>query len=380
MSSFLKSASKQVTDVRNFLRETAGGNGIKYVSEKGAKHLIYIPFTSNVAVDEATGAQVASKNIVALRGDVHEWTTQDGKFKATICLKDVVRKDDNGVQLNDGTCPFCDRISDAWDIYNYRKELEEVNCKLTGEARKQHLEKTIRTFVDERKSKEARTYMYILVIKFRLNESGAPVLGSDNLPEYELKIMKLSASRVEKIQQQIANTGSELPDSELIFEYPNVEDKRLIVSQSTISPVFPQNKLTAKYPELLNKINQDVAKFEWDGIEKAFAEWQGMSSVEANTIVSNMFEKWDEYKKEKLVNPSAKYMEYLVETPSATPSLGGEGIGVPVVPTMSAVGGTPIPNIPVIPTAAPQAAPQVPNVDPNAVFAGQGATAPTITI
>ena len=38
MSSFLKSASKQVTDVRNFLRETAGGNGIKYVSEKAAEY------------------------------------------------------------------------------------------------------------------------------------------------------------------------------------------------------------------------------------------------------------------------------------------------------------------------------------------------------
>lgn len=401
MSSFLKSASKQVTDVRSFLRDSAGGNSIKYAAEKGAKHIIYIPYTTTTQVDSATGAQVVKKDICALQGAVHEWSTQDGKFKATVCLKDVIRKDDDGNVINDGTCPFCDRIGDAWNIYRYRKEMEEASCQLTGENRKAHLEKTNRTFADERKAKEVRNYMYILVVKFRLNEAGHEVLGSDGLPEYELKVMKLSASRVEKIQQQIANSGSELPDSELIFEYPNVDDRRLLVSQSTTAPVFPNNRLVAKYPGVVNKINEDVSKFEWDGIDKSFPEWAGMSSIEAKTTVDNMFEQWDAYQKELATNPTAKYLEYVVEAPTAKPSLTGDGIGgpgvIPVVPTIPGAdaGSTPpIPTIPggitVVPTApevpqmaVPPVAPQVnPPVapDPNGVFAGTGAAAPTITV
>lgn len=393
MSNFLKSASKQVTDVRNFLRDSAGGNSIKYAAEKGAKHIIYIPFKSETSIDPATGAEVVKRSINAIQGDVHEWSTQDGKFKATVCLDGVVIKGEDGTVINDGTCPFCDRIGDAWDIYRYRKELEEASCKLTGEQRKNHLEKTTRVFADERKAKEVRNYMYILVVKFRLNESGNPVMGSDGLPEYELKVMKLSASRVEKIQQQVANSGSELPDSELIFEYPNVDDRRLLVSQSTTAPVFPNNRLVAKFPALMNKINEDVAKFEWEGIDKAFPEWAGMTSEAAKTTVNSMFEQWDSYKKELTTNPQAKYLEYVVEAPKANPSLGGEGIApsvagaIPVIPTIPGTVPTPavptapavdaVPPTPVIPTAPVM--PVAPTADPNAVFANAGA-APTVSI
>ena len=394
MASFLKSASKQVSDVRTFLRDSAGGNSIKYAAEKGAKHVIYIPFTSQSQLDEATGANVVAKQICAIQGAVHEWSTQDGKFKASICLKDVIRKAEDGSVLNDGSCPFCDRVTDAWDIYRYRKDMEEATCKLTGEQRKNHLDKTFSAYADERKAKDARVYMYILVVKYRLNEAGKEVLGADGLPEYELKVMKLSASRVEKIQQQIANSGSELPGSELIFEYPNVDDRRLLVSQSTTAPVFPNNMMTAKYPALINKINEDIAKFEWDGIEKSFPEWSGMSSAEAKSVTDNMFEQWDAYKKEVATNPTAKYLEYVMETPTAKPSLGGEGIGapgipviptVPQVPTVDAVPPVPtVPTAPTIPTAAETpvvpVAPTVPTMDPNSVFAGQGAAAPTMQI
>lgn len=406
MSSFLKSASKQVTDVRSYLRDSAGGNSIKYVAEKGAKHIIYIPFTATTQVEPATSAEVTVRQLCAISGGVHEWSTQDGKFKATVCLSGVVRKDDAGNVINDGTCPFCDRVSDAWDIYRYRKELEEATCQLTGEQRKTHLDKTFRTFGDEKKAKEVRNYMYILVVKFRLNESGNPVVGSDGLPEYELKVMKLSASRVEKIQQQVANSGSELPDSELIFEYPNVDDRRLLVSQSTTAPVFPNNRLVAKYPNLMNKINEDVSKFEWEGIDKSFPEWAGMSSEAAKTTVDSMFEQWDKYKKELTVNPQAKYLEYVVETPSARPNLGGEGIAagvagaIPVIPSIPTVPSDasavpPVPSIPVVPAATAPAAPTIPvapaapvtpvapttpAADPNAVFAGTGAAAPTAQI
>lgn len=409
MSSFLKTASKQVADARTFLREAAGANTIKYSAEKGARHLIYIPYLTQEVVDEATNQKVAAKTLYAISGDVHEWRTVDGKFKATVCAKDKVRMADDGVtMLNNGSCPFCDRVSDSWEIYNYRKELEENSCQLTGEQRKNHLDKTFSSFRDEMKAKQAKSYMYILVVKFRTGDNGKEVLGSDGLPEYDLKVMKLSASRVEKIQQQVVNSGSELPGSELIFEYPNVEDIRLVVGQSTTTPVFPSNMLTTRYPNMLNSINNAVAKFEWDGLEKAFPEWAGMTTAEAETVVNNMFEQWDMYKKELLSNPQAKYLEYVVTTPSAKPSLDGAasgGMAIPTIPTIPTVPGAtgteaptvptvpPVPTIPTVPTvpgATGTEAPTVPPVPPvpgaseaanaNSVFAGNGPEAPTITV
>ena len=381
MGSFLKTASKQVSDVRNFLRESSGGNSIKYSAEKGSRHVLYIPFTTVEVVDEATGDTTLQKQICAISGKVHEWQTADGKFKATCCLEGVIRKDEQtGTVINAGICPICERISDAWNIYNYRKEQEELNCTLTGDNRKTYLEKTLGTFRDERKAKEAKNYMYILVAKFKLGENGKEVLGTDGLPEYEIKVMKLSSSRVEKIQQQIMNSGADLEGSEIIIEYPNTEDRRLQVSQSTTTPVFPQNQLTVKYPAVLNKINQDVSKFDWEAIEKAFPEWAGMADETAKNTMDSMFEKWDQYVIDCKINPQAKYLEYVVETPTAKPSLGVEGApAIPSIPTVPNVGQG-VGPMPTIPSPAPTViAPTVPNVDPNAVFAG-GMTAPSIPI
>lgn len=393
--SFLKNASKSVTDVRGFLRDAASGSSIKYAAEKGAKHLVYIPYNLVNDVDEAGNIIGNHKEPIAISGAVHEWQTPDGKFKACVCLKDVIRKDDNGELLNDGTCPLCDRVADAWDIYNYRKDVEEANCKLTGEARKTHMEKTLGTFADERKAKAARMYMYLLIVKFRVDAMGNPVMGSDGLPEYDLKVMKLSNSRVEKIQQQLSNSGSELPGSELIFEYPATDDKRLQVSQSTTAPVFPNNMLTARYPALVEKINQDVSKFEFDEIEKSFPEWAGMTTVSAKAATDALFEKWDQYRLEVKANPGAKYLEYITTTPVSQPSLGG--LGAPVIPGAAVPGAPVIPGVaqptipqaaeaPVIPGVAPQVAPQAaqapqeaptapqaaPGQDVNSVFGGSG--------
>lgn len=369
-NSFLSTASKKVTDIRGFLRAAAGGTSIKYVAEKGAKHMLYIPYVNIPEVDE-NGNEKIVKQVMAISGNVHEWQSPDGKFKATVCMKDVVRQSEDGnVLLNDGSCPFCDRVTDAWDIYRYRRELEEVNCKLTGEDRKKHLEKVNGTFADERKAKDARSYMYILVVKYR-TDAGNIVMGPDKLPEYDLKVMKLSNSRVEKIQQQVANAGSEMPGSELMFEYPATDDRRLQVSQSTTAPVFPNNMLTAKFPGLMDKITQDVSKFEWDGIEKSFPEWNGMSSAEAKGITDTLFEKWDEYKKQVQINPTAKYMEYITDTPVTNPSLGGAGISA--IPTAAIPGG--IGETPVVPPA-----PSIPDVN-NVFGGGEGdGTIPAIQI
>lgn len=387
-ASFLSSASRQVADVRSFLRDSAGGNSIKYNAVAGEKHVVYIPYTS-VQVQDENGVQDV-KSLIAIQGSVHEWTNPDGKYKASVCLKDVVRKSEDGTTLlNDGTCPFCDRVSDAWDIYRFRKEREEELCKLTGDARKSHLEKSSATFADERKAKDARPYMYILIVKFRTDAQGHEIKGDDGLPEYDLKVMKLSASRVEKISQQLENAGTQLVGSEIIFGYPKNEDRRLVVSQSTTSPVFPQNQLIVKYPGLAEKIKADTLKFEWDGIEKSFPEWAGMTTAEAKSITDNLFEKWDEYKKELAVNPAAKYLEYLTATPTNLPNMNGAaenaaptvpqlGGGIPVVPGVAPT----VPSAPVMPgtPVAPAAPvmPGTPGVDANSMFENMNAAAPTI--
>ena len=333
-------------------------------------------------VDEKTGAEAVVNVINAISVPTHSWRTADNKFKECACLEGIERTDEEGNVLNDGTCPFCERVSDAWAIANYRKELEEENCKLTGDQRKKHLEEVGRQYRDERKQQAASLKMYMLIAKFRLNEQGKEILDSNGLPEYDLKVMKLSASRIEKIQQQVANSGSELPGSEMIFEYPSVDDRRLLVSQSTTTQVFPNNRLTVKYPGVVDKINEDVSKFDWDGIDKSFPELKGMTVTAARAVVTEQFEQWDKYQAELATNPNAKYLEYVVSTPTTTPNLNGveSNGGIPVMPT--------IPNIPTMETAGAGAGIPTPTVqmptldagaatptqttDPNAVFAGAG--------
>jgi hypothetical protein len=383
MSSFLTSASRQVVDVRSFLRDSAGGNSIKYTAVSGENHHIFIPYSLTQVADEA-GNMRQVKQIIAIQGNVHEWTSADNKYRATICLKDVVRKGEDGTVLNDGTCPFCARVSDAWEIYKYRKAAEEENCKLTGDARKSHMEKVNTNFADERKAKDARPYIYLLIVKFRTDANNGAIL-EDGLPAYDLKVMKLSASRVEKIQTQLTNSGIELAGAELMFGYPKNDDRRLVVTQSTTSPIFPTNQNIVKYPGLLDKINNDIAKFSWEGIEKSFSEWSGMTSIEAKNTTDALFEKWDEYQAEIKVNPQAKYLEYLNETPTNAPAINPvAGMGMPVVPQIP--GAQPaqpaqpvMPSMPTMPTGMPVMPGQgATATDPNSIFAGVTPSVPTI--
>lgn len=342
--SFLQTASRQVVDVSTFLKEAAGNNGIKYRAEKGKKHHVYFPYQMRQIEVDGQVQQVPS--LVAIYGKVHEWNDSSNKYHATICLDGVVRKADDGVTiLNDGSCPFCNRVADGWDIYKYRMDNEEATCVLTGENRKKHLETCKQAFANERKAKAANAYMYVLVALYTTNDSdGTPKLGDDQLPVYELKVMRLSTSRVEKIQKQLVNSGMQLAGSEVIFEYDDSDDVRLQISQSTISAVWGDQQYVRSYPGLLEKINSEVDKFQFDGIDEVFREWKGMSSIEAEKVVKELFDKWDAYQQEKLVNPNARYLEYASDLHVQTPNL--TGIGAGIVPHIAATGQPTIPNIP----------------------------------
>lgn len=356
MSSFIQAAQKKVTDIRAYLRDQQVGDSIKYRAEKGATHVIYIPF-ENVEVLDENGNASTVRQIKCISGNVHEWTGSDGKYKSTVCLKDTIRKGENGEMLNDGSCPFCDRIEDAWEIYNMRKEQEEKNCTLTDpHKREEHMKAAARTFGDERKAKKANQYVYLLVAQFKTDKDKQPIL-ENGLPAYDLRVMKLSYKRLEKIMTQVSNAGDELPGCELMFTYPSTDDQRLIVSQSAITLMFPQKRLTTVYPDVANKIAEDAAKFSFEGLDKqGFPEWEGMTSEKAKEVTDAQFYEWDKYKRELKVNPNAKYLEYTTATDASNPSLSG----APAVPTIAA------PTVAAPNLAAPNAdgtgAPEIPGL------------------
>jgi len=344
MGYFSKAIAKPVTDTKAFLRDATDSSGLKYVAEKGRKHQIYIPYVNGTKINEETQQEMATKDIVARSYKIHEWQTADGKFRATVCTHGFIVEDEKGNKLTDGSCPFCDRVNDAWEIVNYRKELEEANCMLTGDQRKNHLENASKTILSELKAKKARDYIYIVVAQYNIKDNNLPVVDENGVPEFSIKVMKMSAQRLEKIQQQVINAGHDIPGAELIIEYPNIDDRRNIVGQSTLVPVFPANMFINSNPKLKEKIDEAVSKFNWDNVEKVFPEIEGMTTMQAKKVTDNLFDQWDDYKQELLVNPNAKYLEYVVNTPSVNPSLMAGGMN-----QFMGGNGAPIPNIPSIP-------------------------------
>lgn len=369
---FLQSAKNRTTDVRDFLRKAAGGNSIKYKPVKGEKHQIYIPYKVT-EVPQEDGTVQTQKSVIAISGSVHEWNDLTGRYNASICLKDVIRNDEQGNVLNDGSCPFCENVGKAWDIYRYRYEKEEAECGKTGIELQNHMKQMKSQFARDRKASDAIPYMYLLVVQFRTNAAAnwAPVISANTgLPEYELKVMKMSASRIEKLTQQLENSGIEMEGAEVIFEYPNEDDPRLVVSQSTTAPVFGAKKITEAYAGIMNAINTDVNKFDWVGIEKSFPEWNGMTNAEADKKITELFKAWDEYQLELTTNPNAKYLEYVGKQSNGdNPSLTG---GIPAAPQIGAAPGVVAPNAGTQLPGGGVANPGMPGVATGAVGGGFG--------
>ena len=360
MKGFLGAAAKKNTDIRGFLRDAAGGNSLKYSSERATKHLLYIPFINETVNNDGVDTEV--KSIVSISAAVHEWNGIDGKYRSTVCIKDVIRDDGNGNVLNDGTCPFCNRVNDAWEIHNIRKEREEATCGKTGAELEEHMKNFVSSIADERKAKAARDYIYILVAKFRQDKAGAIVINDQSkLPEYDLKVMKLSTNRSEKIQKAVENSGIEMAGAEILFDYPDTEDVRHLSTDCVTVPVVrgTANSIISKFPALEEKILEDAKKFDWEGIEKAFPEWKGMTTSEAETIVKGLFKKYDEYKLALETNPDAKYMEYLTSSNTANPSLGAGNTATTADAAQAA-----------LPNNSPKI--EVPAIDPNEAFGGIG--------
>lgn len=329
--SFLK-MSKRVGSITKFMENNANVDTLKYRAEVGAKHLIYFPFhyildENGVPEKDENGNNI--KELEAISASIHSWNTPDGKFHSTVCTKGNVVTDDAGNILFDGSCPFCDRLGDAWDIYNYRKELEERTCGKVGKDLEEHLKNL--KLANDNKVKKAENFMYILVAQINMDEKSNPVIGQDGIPSYSLKIMRLSESQLAKIQSaaDTSDDGSEIPDREVIISYPanSSADKNTALMQSskdrTITFRGNHVKLTTKYPALLERINDDVAKWTWEGIEKSFREFEETSAISRKAVVDAMFEEWDAYKIAKESNPDAKYLEYNKVQADKAPQING---------------------------------------------------------
>ena len=358
---------KRRSDIKEFLKEASASNSIKYRAEKNKSHVILFP---SIMVEDENGNMVPGVNSRSAR--VHEWE-YDGKFASTVCAEGMAITDDNGNLITDGTCPFCDRIQSSWDIFNWRVDYEKEHCGKTGKELEDHIKSVKTRYNSERKLRDTKDYIYILVVQFNTDDRRNPVLDDQGIPTYELKIMRLSSKQISDIQTAMDNNGIQLAGSEIVFSYGSQDNMMNLVGERTITPVFPDNKITKKYPAVLEKINIDVEKFDWDGIEKAFPEWKVQTTAASKEIVKNMFKLWDDYKAKLAVDPNAQYMEYMGAGKSVSnPAIGGTvagignqnqiGTGLPSMGALPQMGA--MPGQAQAPTQAPAqtAAPTMPNM------------------
>ena len=80
-----------------------------------------------------------------------------------------------------------------------------------------------------------------------------------------------------------------IPDNWLvIFIQTEFHNENIDILTSLLSlTLITQSMMIAKFPALKSKIDSEVSKFEWEGIEKSFPEWAGMTQMEAEKITSD---------------------------------------------------------------------------------------------
>lgn len=347
LTSFLKEASSQ-------------GSGIKYVPEKSKLHRLYIPrFQFNYNAED--GTPVSEVSFIGEAHFIHEWKNGD-KFYSAECTKDVF-----------GTCPFCDRVNDAWDIYNerYAKAEEELKAQgldegqiqwqMRGEQDKEKRKQPnaykglYATFIDELKMKATKAYLYLLVCQYEVDASNNPVCEK-GMPKYQLKVWRLPEGRVEALQNIFASAGGHIEGNEITIQYKNIEDRAQLVGQSTVASVFPDYTWIKQYPGLQEKIEAEAAAFDMESIAKSFEELSKRELVACKNLADSGFAKWDAYKAEKAVNPNAVYLEYATNQNAATPALGVGAAGNGMTFALPGAGAAPVATPNAAPAAAPQAA------------------------
>lgn len=363
--------TKKPMSLASFLKEASSqGSGIKYVAEKAKLHRMYIPRFQFNYTDE-NNQPVSEVGPIAEAHYIHEWKSGD-KFYSAECTKETY-----------GTCPFCDRVNDAWDIYNERYAKAESELKAQGmdegqvqwqmrgeqdkEKRKQPnaFKGLYATFIDELKMKDVKPYLYLLVALYEMDPAGNPVCEK-GMPKYSLKVWRLPEGRVQMLQDTFASAGGRIEGNEITIQYKNIEDRAQLVGQSTVASVFPDYTWIKQFPGLQQKIEEEAAAFDMESIAKSFEELTKRELAACKNLADAGFAKWDAYKAEKAVNPNAVYLEYAAAPTQNAPALGvGAGAGggmtfalpggaAPQMPNMTA------PNAGVTPAAPQMGAPMMP--------------------
>ena len=307
----------------SFLKDAASlGSGIKYRAEKNAQHRLYIvPLT----MTDEEGNSVVGINAEA--HNIHEWKVGD-KFFSAECTKDRT-----------GTCPFCDRVNDAWSIYKMRIEnvtaalkaqgLDDgqIQWKIKGEQDKDKRKQAnaykglSAVFLDELKMKAVKPYLYMLVAQYELDAAGNPVCEK-GVPKYSIKIMKLPETRVQKLLDIFATSGGHIEGNEITIQYGNYDESASLVGQSTIAAVFPDYTYIKQFPGLKEKIEEEAAKFDMTSLDKSFEELKEFEPDAAKSLADTGFAAWDRYIAEKAVNPNALYLEYNDNPAAGAPQIG----------------------------------------------------------
>ena len=361
-NSFLQLGTR-VNNIKSYLEGMSSENSIKYRAEKNKSHVIYFP---TMQVEDENGNLV--NGIISRAAKIHEWEF-DKKFYSSICTDGFVIKNEDGTTFTDGSCPFCEAENKSWDIYNWRLDYEKAHCGKTGADLEAHLKKCRSDYAKELKLKQSRTCIYILAVQFNIDDAKNPVLGSDGLPTYELKIMRLSTKQLGSIQTIMDNNRIPLAGSEVIFTYGNQDNPMNLIGERTVTAVFTNNYITVQYPAVVDKINADVAKFDWNGIEKAYPEWKPQSTEVSRNQMAKLFSAWDTYVAHK--DEGAEYLEYIgagkaVTNPSLTGNVQGIGAGLPPMGAMPQMGAMPaqgtapvgaLPQMGAVPAQAPAQAP-----------------------
>ena len=301
-TSFLNAAKRPMVDITSFLKENSGGS-LKYAAVANEVHKLYFPYQD---IQTETGVV---KGPIALQANVHDIHVTPDKFESCVCLSGVTRTGDTGEVINDGSCPFCDRYSDSWAIKDYREKLALEGCTKTGKDLEDYKKSLSSQYGSEIKVSKAKPKAYVLVAKFNCDSQGNPQI-ENGLPAYELKVMALTARRLEDFNSMFTTSGLTLAGGELSIKYPNLKDARQIVGQSVPMPAFGAASVTNSYPAIIEKIQADVANFKWEGLESSFPEWKGMTTEQAKIKCNSMFSAWDSYTKELTTNPNARYLEY----------------------------------------------------------------------
>lgn len=291
--------SKKVADVATFIKENASANKLRYTNEANVTHRLFFPTYVNEE-GQTVPYVVATK--------IHAWG-EGSNYASCICTKGVVV---DGTEF-DGTCPVCERLTDASDIVKYVKAEKEAACTLVGEARKKYIEELDKQMWRDRKVSSANIRYYVALAKLNCDKEGRALLDKEGNDKFTLHIASWTKNTMEKFLDALTMQDDEpnIGGREFKVKYGDYNDAMTRVGQAQMSVVDAKKALVQEGNELYAEIMAAMEKFDFNrSIELARPEVETKSPAEIRVSMNSLFREWDNYKAALAVNPDAKYLEY----------------------------------------------------------------------